>query len=417
MSKSKIEWCDHTINPIVGCSKCSPGCDNCYAEKLAARWAKHPNPKIARKYAGVVDEHGKWNGKTAIAFDGWESSDQLHDWMFAELPKKPSRIFVGSMGDIFHESVEQEWLEAIWEVMRISPQHTFMLLTKREKQLYEWAHVLQPRPNPLPNVWLGVTVCGPDDIRKIEVLLQSPATKRFVSIEPMLGQVDLRRYLNFPWYCTSCNWRGQHPDWICSDCGHHAPLVKKSTCEDSLCLACGEVLYAGYGVDRRALGGYRRLACPWCRGDIENIRENPLPALDWVIVGGETGVNARPMAPEWPQGIRDLCRASSTPFFFKGWGEWAVYSTPADPDAPPAKLYEPNMYVRKYPNAECSYRKGVNHSGSTLMHRTGKRIAGNRLYDRTACNSFVYQEFPGHYEGLCTPAFPQIETDLDCVPW
>ncbi len=89
---TKIEWADITINPFVGCSKCSPACDNCYAERFAARLAK--NPKTAAKYAGVVDEDGKWNG--------WIS--ELDMTCFDKLPKKPSRIFLGCMTDFFHEN-------------------------------------------------------------------------------------------------------------------------------------------------------------------------------------------------------------------------------------------------------------------------------------------------------------------------
>ena len=99
----KIEWCDITINPIVGCSKCSPGCANCYAEKFAARLAKNPNPKIAAKYAGVLDDNGNWTGKIS----------KLDLSCFDKLLKKPSRVFVGSMTDFFHENVNVRDQESV----------------------------------------------------------------------------------------------------------------------------------------------------------------------------------------------------------------------------------------------------------------------------------------------------------------
>lgn len=117
---TKIEWADMTVNPVVGCSHCSPGCAHCYAERFAARMVKHPNPKISGKYRGVVDEHGKWTGKI--------SSFDLS--IFHKLPKKPKRIFVGSMTDLFHEGTSFEDLRHAWKQMAFLSRHTFMILTR-----------------------------------------------------------------------------------------------------------------------------------------------------------------------------------------------------------------------------------------------------------------------------------------------
>ena len=315
MTSTKIEWADATINPIVGCSKCSPGCDNCYAERGAARMAKHLNAKISGKYSQVVNASGKWNGRTATAFEGWESSDHLHDWMLAALPRKPSRIFVGSMGDVFHETVEQEWLEAIWEVMRQSPQHTFMLLTKREKKLYEYAHLLQPRPQPLPNVWLGVTVCNQEEANaKIPVLLNIPAAKRFISIEPMLGPVDL----------------------------YKIPAA--------LHIIPGAVVH-------------------------------------WVICGGETGPNARPMHPGWVRSLRDHCAAFNGPFFFKGWGEWEPREWRRD--GATHAVREDDGILHRFAHSPTSQDRAETASeGWHALARVGKSRSG-RLLD-----GIEYNEFP-----------------------
>ncbi len=245
MKQNPIGWCDDTINPIVGCSKCSPGCQNCYAEKFAARLAK--NPKTAKKYAGVVDENGKWNG-----------SVRYHVSWYEQLPKKPKRIFLNSMSDFFHPAVIEEDLHEILDlIVKFGCQHTFLVLTKRPERARD---MLACRALP-PNVWLGVTVCNQEEAdAKIPVLLQIPAAKRFISIEPMLGQVDL-----------------------------------------ACCLKMEERHYQG-----DSMSGFTD--------------HNPL--LHWVICGGETGPGARPMHPEWARSLRGQCQSAGVPFYFKGWGGW-----------------------------------------------------------------------------------------------
>lgn len=222
MSATKIEWADMTVNPIVGCSKCSPGCDNCYAERMAARLAK--NPKTAEKYAGVVDDAGKWTGK--INFD---------NSCFYSLPKKPRHIFIGSMCDMFHENVDHGILSyCLMTINTMLRQHIFMLLTKRPEKMKEviTKRIYQGRNPVMGNLWLGVTVCNQTEAdEKIPILLQTPAAKRFVSIEPMLGPVDLDKdeFLS-PWrsqdgasqfldwvICggeTGPDARPTHPDWV-----------------------------------------------------------------------------------------------------------------------------------------------------------------------------------------------------------
>lgn len=276
-----IGWCDCTINPIVGCSKCSPGCANCYAEKFAARLAK--NPTTAKKYAGVVDEQGKWTGQVTTSV---HSKDMPH-----RVPGKCKRVFVGSMTDLFHPNVSDATRDAIFASMLCDHVragghgHTYLILTKRhygmhkyfsivEERLRRWSHAgdayldagdvpfseyveeyaLHNQLWPLQNLWLGVTVCNQAEAdAKIPVLLQIPAAKRFVSIEPMLGPVDLIEH-----------------DFIRATWLHHQPT--------------------------------------------------PGIYLDWVIAGGETGPGARIMDPDWARSLRDQCAVADVPFYFKGWG-------------------------------------------------------------------------------------------------
>jgi protein gp37 len=287
-----IEWTDETWNPIVGCSLVSPGCTNCYAMKFAGRVLdKESSPAL--HYHGTtktVNSHIVWTGKVALAPDHILTAPLR--W------KKPRKIFVNSMGDLFHESVPDEWIDKVFAVMALSPQHTFQVLTKRSKRMREYfATLYHTSPHisrvtefmwtlskqrtdhinggiPLRNVWLGVS-CE-DETRadeRINDLLATPAAVRFVSAEPLLGPIDFS-------YWLSVN------------------------------------------------------------------RFLKIPKLDWIIAGGESGHGARPMHPDWVRSIRDQRESTGTAFFFKQWGEWKL--EPADSgseqwpaqwsgDAPPKK--------------------------------------------------------------------------------
>lgn len=207
---TRIEWADITINPVRGCSHCSPGCDNCYAERFAARVARIPN--TARAYAGLVDVNGKWTGRFSVSLDTLDA-----------LSIKPRRIFVGSMCDLFHENLPYNLF--LWIVEKLSryPQHTFMLLTKRPERMKHFISLTKESDTvcglwPLPNLWLGVTVCNRDELWKLDVLRKIPAALRFVSFEPLLsdlGDVDLS---GIGWVIaggeTGPGARPMHPDWV-----------------------------------------------------------------------------------------------------------------------------------------------------------------------------------------------------------
>ena len=207
---TRIEWADITINPVRGCSHCSPGCDHCYAERFAARLARIPN--TARAYAGLVDVNGKWTGRFSVSLDTLDA-----------LSIKPRRIFVGSMCDLFHENLPYNLF--LWIVEKLSryPQHTFMLLTKRPERMKHFISLTKESDTvcglwPLPNLWLGVTVCNRDELWKLDVLRKIPAALRFVSFEPLLsdlGNVDLS---GIGWVIaggeTGSGARPMNPDWV-----------------------------------------------------------------------------------------------------------------------------------------------------------------------------------------------------------
>lgn len=306
-----IEWTDATWNPIRGCSRVSEGCRHCYAEKIAYRFSDEGRP-----YHGLVGIGGKWNGQ--IKFIEEHLLDPLK-W------RKPQRIFVNSMSDLFHENVTDEMLDRIFAVMALCPQHTFQVLTKRPERMLEYlsrggrrseameaacdlafdlqslkVHARIPKPGnvteivydrgvegneagckitvdwPLPNVWLGVSVERQEEAdERIPLLLQTPAAVRFLSVEPLLGPITFR------W----AKW----DDWTPNKRrGVQLPPVER---EGRLKAGC---------VDQH----------------------DGLRMLDWVIVGGESGPGARPMHPDWARSLRDQCQAADVPFFFKQWGEW-----------------------------------------------------------------------------------------------
>ncbi|MCP4566509.1 MAG: phage Gp37/Gp68 family protein [FCB group bacterium] len=324
---TKIEWCDETWSPIIGCSKVSAGCDNCYAEKQAVRVCHclsvtqgDQSGGTWAEYSSVLNWGGDepeakalgWNGKTAIVSANMEKP--LH-W------KKPRIIFVCPMGDLFHESVPFELIDRVFTIMAQCPQHTIKVLTKRPGRMLEYYKRLSPaldqgmielprherltigdfrkktgecfrRHWPLPNVHIGVSVedqATADE--RIPLLLECPAAVRFISAEPLLGPIDFSgaEYHQERWTCVKmpakgCGWSGMPPE---------------STYDDH-CFC------------------YR---CPECGSFMKS---SELPCIDQIIVGGESGPNARPMHPDWVRSIRDQCVAAGVPFFFKQWGEWSA---------------------------------------------------------------------------------------------
>lgn len=288
---SKIEWTEKTWNPITGCTKISPGCKNCWAERMARRLAgRYGYPKAPRH------------------FDVTLHPDRLDD---IAKRKKPTTYFVVSMGDLFHEDVPTHYIGAVFELMRYAVQHTFQILTKRPTRMLELVSGRGPLfrevnlPWPLPNVWLGITAENQATAdERIPLLLQTPAALRFVSCEPLLGPVDLHQYLGLYQEAYIVT------DWVDIGAG---PVP----------------------VDRLGLPGYRRHdGC----------------GLDWVIVGGESGPGARPMHRAWAQDLVRQCKTADVPVFVKQMGTWAARVSRyrnrkgADPSEWPADLQ-----VREFP--------------------------------------------------------------------
>lgn len=295
---STIEWTDATWNPITGCTMVSAGCTNCYAMGLAAtRLRNHPSRAgLTRKSGG----RAVWTGEVRLNED-W--IDQPLRW------RRPRRIFVCAHGDLFHEAVPDEWIDRVFAVMALAPQHTFQVLTKRPERaraylsgllaefgpMIGWSvrmrdaarksgallgdmNPLRATTWPLPNVWLGTSIedQATADAR-IPHLLATPAAVRFLSSEPLLGSLDL----------TKVRWEQDGVSYRVNALGHY-PIDGCAT------------WWRGTGVPREM---------PWRR-------------LDWVIVGGESGPGARPMHPDWARSLRDQCQAAGVAFFFKQWGEW-----------------------------------------------------------------------------------------------
>ena len=181
MADSSIEWTDATWNPVAGCKVLSPGCTNCYAMRLASRL----DAMGMVKYAGLTRRSGKrsvWTGKVRL---DQEALQIPMSWA------KPKMVFVNSMSDLFQDPVPAEFIAAVWNVMQLTPRHTYQVLTKRPDRMIEISSKLPL----LPNVWLGVSVESADYLWRLDQLRNVSSVIRFVSFEPLLGSVkdvDLR---------------------------------------------------------------------------------------------------------------------------------------------------------------------------------------------------------------------------------
>lgn len=316
-----IEWTQETWNPTIGCSMVSPGCEHCYAINTA--WIRQANPNMKGKYDNVVQ-------KTAGGRLNWTGNINLGDNAL-RLPlkrKQPTLYFVNSMSDLFHPNMPEDWQDEIHAVMALCSHHTFQVLTKRPELMAEYyrgnwqerviakLRVVYQQESPqmfdlcadaerrlqindyLQNIWQGTTVedqqCADE---RIPHLLTVPAAVRWLSCEPMLGKVDISKWLN------------------------------SSTSQQN---------------------------------------------IDWVVCGGETGKESRPMFPTWAQGLRDQCLAADVPFFFKQWGDWY----------PLLEWKASNVRNKLYMWEDGSTEVDVYHKdgkGGQIMAKIGKKAAGNLL--------------------------------------
>ncbi len=191
---SSIEWTDSTWNPVVGCTKVSPGCANCYAERMAKRLAaiakstrdKGGNPGRGANYEQVVNQRGRWNGKVFLDHDAVE--DPL-SW------RLPRTVFVNSMSDLFHEDVPLDFIKRVFEVMNACPQHVFQVLTKRPEITAEYAACLEWSDN----IWMGASVEDSKVTWRVHELRKVPAAVRFLSVEPLLGPIPQLPVKDIQW--------------------------------------------------------------------------------------------------------------------------------------------------------------------------------------------------------------------------
>lgn len=312
MAKTKIQWTNHTWNPVVGCRRVSPGCENCYAERQARRIAfMHPTgpyPGVVK--TGAMGEYlPLWNGTAKFLSErlakplGW---------------RKPRKVFVNSMSDLFHEDVTFEQIAAVFGVMAASPRHTFQVLTKRAKRMREWfewldnitdpcggfpltVQVLENAARevgvevkagsiewPLSNVHLGVSAEDQERLdERVPDVLACPAAVRWLSIEPLLNAVNLHEY-----------------------------LLGFSAGNPSLC-TCGH----GHGFFRCPNYGSVAESCHFRGCSCESFTKIPGgTGLHWIVVGGESGRGARRCDLGWIRSVIAQCRKAQVPCFVKQLG-------------------------------------------------------------------------------------------------
>lgn len=177
MAETQIEWTDATWNPVAGCSIVTAGCTNCYAMEMARRL----EAMGVAKYEGLTRKSGKrsiWNG---VVREDRAALEIPYTW------KKPRKIFVNSMSDLFHDQVSEAFIVSVWRVMRETPHHNYQILTKRPERMARL--VADLIPDVLPNVWLGTSVENAEVVDRIDHLRSARAAIRFISFEPLIGPV------------------------------------------------------------------------------------------------------------------------------------------------------------------------------------------------------------------------------------
>lgn len=308
-ANSKIEWTDHTFNPWIGCTKVSPACEHCYAEvstpsrTLGVNWGSGQPRRMTSSANWKLPL--RWNAGA--------------DKFFAEHGRR-QRVFCASLADVFDNQVPNQWRQDLFDLIADTPHLDWLLLTKRignaKAMIAETLKACCFNERVLETVWIGATICNQEEAdRDIPKLLSTPAAVRFLSMEPLLGPVDLK-----------------HGEWI--------PPIGGGPKAD--------------------------LLRPW---------EEPLPSLDWIIVGGESGPDARPMHPAWARSLRDQCATAGVPFLFKQWGEWCPAESVADDD-------ERNLAERwiRQDGSEPAHGEYVDFfGGDEVLYRVGKKSAGRLL--------------------------------------
>lgn len=262
-AETKIEWADATFNPWTGCTKISPACDNCYAETWARRAGR-----------GHL-----WKGQRSRTTPAYWA--QPHKWdRQAEAEGRRIRVFCASLADVFDNQVPDDWRRDLWQLIRLTPRLDWLLLTKRPQNI---AKMLPPSwGEGWPNVWLGTTVENQAEAdKRILHLMKVPAAVRFLSCEPLLGPIDLKRVaVKEIKYETGIHYL----DVLRSGCWSTSPFIRPSQPDE----------------EQRFFTNH-----------------SDLGRINWVIAGGETGHGARDTLPAWFRSLRDQCADAGTAFFFK----------------------------------------------------------------------------------------------------
>lgn len=316
---SSIEWTDSTFNPWIGCTKVSPGCDHCYAER-------HFDTRLGRVRWGAGNPRQRTSAANWRKPLKWERE---HAQFFAEHGRR-RRVFCASLADVFDNEVPQAWRGDLFDLILATPHLDWLLLTKRignVPRMLDWVAASRDAMldsndrSVLPaNVWLGITIVNQEEAdRDIHKLLGIPASVRFLSMEPLLGPVDLTPWLR----------RGD------ADLRRQDPLA-------AALLAQGEAEGSA-----------------WIR-----------PGIDWVIVGGESGTEARPMHPDWVRSLRDQCQAAGVSFLFKQWGSYGPF------------IVTPGGFLDYTPQEGASLERGE-YVGRVEMLNLGKKRTGRTLDGRT----------------------------------
>ncbi len=353
---TRIEWTDATWSPVTGCTKVSEGCRHCYIERtppfrMEGRKFRCPRcggsgyvedsdgnrlayGKSGQFIAGARCARCSGTGRAGI---GDTTGVRMHEDRL-DVPlrwRKPRKVFVCSMADLFHEAVSSSFIASVFAVMALTPQHTYQVLTKRPARmralltsgafadllgdtlgmmLFEQRISDYDVTFPLPNVWLGVTVEDQQRAdQRIPILLDTPAAVRWLSCEPLLGPVDLD----------------------------------------------------ATGMDVTGTRG----------------PESRPPAVDWVVAGGESGPNARPMHPDWARSLRDQCAVAGVPYLYKQWGEWA----PGGEGVGPLRDTDREVYIGDVLTDPAW--KGL--PARQIMRRVGKKRAGRVL------DGLTHDGYPG----------------------
>lgn len=361
--QTKIEWCDSTWNPWIGCTRISPACDDCYAARstpartLVVAWGPGQPRRLTSDANWKLP--GQWQRQAAA---------------FQAAHGRRRRVFCASLADWLDNEVPIPWLVDLLDLVRTTPALDWLLLTKRignwSSRISEAMGYLDEQPlatDPLPlrrwlcqwldgdeaprNVWIGSTVVNQAEAdRDVPKLLATPAAVRFLSVEPMLGPIDLDLVARKPCRNAAANSINMDPETGAIEC----------------CRRCD----------------FTGLSDEW--------------GIDWVICGGESGPKARPMHPDWVRSLRDQCASAGVPFLFKQWGEWLPWHHFSDAaiDDPPERTRFATVEWAEWDwldvgRPDIWATKDGEIDDMQCMGRVGKKAAGRLLDGRT------HDGFPG----------------------